>query len=186
MHDLLDLTLLSQLAQDPRASNATLAERSQLSRNTVHARMKRLAAEGAFLSFDRQISTARLGYPLHAWITMTVHQKHLDRIVDALTAIPEVVQASGLAGVSDALVLVACRDADHLFDVDARILEIPGVERTETALSMGDLIPYRVQPLIDRESRRPSNRVADASTKLASVRRDEDPSPQIDHRRREL
>lgn len=150
MHDPIDLELLSKLAEDPRASNAALAERTDLSRNTVHARMKRLTNEGAFLSFDRQINTARLGHPLHAWITLSMRQKRLARVVKALTEIPEVIQASGLAGVSDALLLVACRDADHLFEVDARILAIPGVDRTETALSMGELIPYRVQPLIKR------------------------------------
>ncbi|MDF2848247.1 MAG: Lrp/AsnC family transcriptional regulator, partial [Oerskovia sp.] len=45
---------------------------------------------------------------------------------------------------------VACRTTDHLFRIDAAILAIDGVERTETSLSMGELIPYRVRPLIER------------------------------------
>jgi hypothetical protein len=46
-------------------------------------------------------------------------------------------------------VRVACRDTQHLFDTDARILAIDGVERTETSLAMGEVIGYRVAPLID-------------------------------------
>ncbi|MFK5073564.1 hypothetical protein ACI4BE_28960 [Klebsiella pneumoniae] len=44
---------------------------------------------------------------------------------------------------------VACRDTQHLFDTDARILAIEGVERTETSLVMGEVIGYRVSPLMD-------------------------------------
>ena len=153
-HDAIDLDLLLAIAAEPRASNAAIAERTRLSRNTVHARMKQLQATGAFLSFDRLINTGPVGYPLHAWIALQVRQRHLQRIVQELGDIPEVIQASGLAGPSDILVLVACRDADHLFAVDAEILDIRGVERTETSLSMGELIPFRLRPLIHRERAR--------------------------------
>ena len=44
---------------------------------------------------------------------------------------------------------VACRDTQHLFDTDARILAIDGVERTETSLVMGEVIGYRVAPLME-------------------------------------
>ena len=44
---------------------------------------------------------------------------------------------------------VACRDTQHLFDTDARILAIEGVERTETSLVMGEVIGYRVTPLME-------------------------------------
>ncbi|HBR89296.1 MAG TPA: AsnC family transcriptional regulator, partial [Microbacterium sp.] len=53
----------------------------------------------------------------------------------------------------DLLVRVACRDTQHLFDTDGRILAIDGVERTETSLIMGEVIGYRVAPLIDLATR---------------------------------
>ncbi len=151
-YDAIDLTLLKALIDEPRASNAALAERTNLSRNTVHARMKRLVDNRAFLPFDRMISTTPLGYALNAWITMKVHQPHLQRIADELREIPEVLQATGLAGPNDLQLYVACRDAHHLFQVEAAILAIEGVERTETTLSVEELIPYRVRPLLQREA----------------------------------
>ena len=54
----------------------------------------------------------------------------------------------GVAPNTDLLARVACRDARHLFDTDARILSIEGVERTETSLAMGEVIPFRVAGLI--------------------------------------
>jgi DNA-binding Lrp family transcriptional regulator len=77
-----------------------------------------------------------------------VRQTELPSIAARIAEIPEIIQAYGLSGQVDLLVHVACRDARHLFDVDARILAVPGVERTETSLVMGEIIPYRVSPLM--------------------------------------
>jgi len=152
-YDAVDLSLLTALADDPRATIAALAERLRLSRNTVHARLARLEESGAFLAFDRRVNPAALGHPLTAFLEVTVRQRELPTIVDRLAQIPEVVQAYGHSGAADLRVHVVCRDTDHLFRIDAAILAIDGVERTETSLSMGELIPYRIRPLID-EARR--------------------------------
>ncbi|MFD6176474.1 MULTISPECIES: Lrp/AsnC family transcriptional regulator [unclassified Isoptericola] len=152
-YDAVDLSLLTALAEDPRATIAALAERLKLSRNTVHARLARLEEAGAFLDFDRRVNPQFLGHPLTAFLEVEVRQKELGRIVDALRQVPEVVQAFGRSGTADLRVQVVCRDTDHLFRIDAAILAIDGVERTETSLSMGELIPYRIRPLID-EARR--------------------------------
>ena len=71
-----------------------------------------------------------------------------DAVVEREQRVRIVVQAHGLSGSIDLLALVACRDARHLFDTDARILSIDGVERTETSLAMGEVIPFRVAGLI--------------------------------------
>jgi len=147
--DHVDLALLSALADDPRATVVGLADRLGLSRNTVQARMAKLERGGVFLSFERTISAATLGFPLQAAIDVHVRQTELPQISRDLVDIPEIIQAYGLSGTVDLLVHVACRDARHLFDVDARILAVPGVERTETSLVMGEVIPYRIRPLMD-------------------------------------
>jgi DNA-binding Lrp family transcriptional regulator len=152
-YDAVDLALLTALADDPRATTVALAERLRLSRNTVHARLARLEAAGAFLDFDRRINPQFLGHPLVAFLEVEVRQKELRRIVEALAEIPEVVQAFGRSGTADLRVQVVCRDTDHLFRIDAAILAIDGVERTETSLSMGELIPYRLRPLIEQARR---------------------------------
>ena len=146
--DTTDCLLLEALAADPRATTVALADTLALSRNTVQARMARLEASGVFLSFDRRVSPAAVGYPLTAFITVYVKQRKLGAIVAELAQIPEIVQANGLSGASDLLVQAVCSDAENLFQVNGRILACDGVERTETALDIGELIPFRISPLL--------------------------------------
>ena len=146
--DRTDLELLTALAEDPRTTVVKLADRLRLSRNTIQARMARLEQTGVFESYERSLSTEVLGFPLQAFISIGVRQTELPRIIGELSRIPEIVQAHGLSGSIDLLARVACRDARHLFDTDARILSIDGVERTETSLAMGEVIPFRVAGLI--------------------------------------
>ncbi|MGB3374175.1 MAG: Lrp/AsnC family transcriptional regulator [Microbacterium sp.] len=146
--DRVDLELLVALSEDPRTTVVALAERLRLSRNTIQARMARLEQTGVFESYERSFSTEVLGFPLQAFISIGVRQTELPRIIAELSRVPEIVQAHGLSGSIDVLARVACRDARHLFDTDARILSIEGVERTETSLAMGEVIPFRVAGLI--------------------------------------
>ena len=147
--DHVDLELLTALSEDPRATVVALAERLRLSRNTVQARMARLEQTGVFHSFERAISTEGLGFPLQAFLSIGVRQPDLPLITEELRRIPEIIQVYGVSGQVDLLALVACRDARHLFDVDARILAVSGVERTETSLVMREAIPYRVSGLME-------------------------------------
>jgi DNA-binding Lrp family transcriptional regulator len=146
--DKTDTDLLRELSRDPRSTFVALAERLGLSRNTVQARMARLEESGAFLSFDRRINPAALGYPLTAFIDVHLQQKRLAAVVAELARIPEIVQAYGMSGPTDLLVRVVSTDADHLFRIDATILAVDGVERTATSLAMGELIPFRLDGLL--------------------------------------
>ncbi|MEO8094097.1 MAG: Lrp/AsnC family transcriptional regulator [Pseudolysinimonas sp.] len=149
-YDAIDIALLGALSDDPRGSYVALAEKLGLSRNTVQAHMTQLEASGAFLPFDRRINPEPLGFPLSAFITVTVRQKELATIVERIAEIPEVLQALGMSGSADLMVQVVSTDAHDLFRIDGEILAIEGVERTQTSLSMGELIPYRITPLLRR------------------------------------
>jgi DNA-binding Lrp family transcriptional regulator len=150
--DKVDFELLRALCAEPHSSFVSLANTLGLSRNTVQARMTRLeeSATPVFLSFDRRISTAALGYPLTAFIEVHIEQKQAAEIIAQLALIPEIVQAHGMSGAADLLVRVACADSEDLFRIDRTILACPGVQRTETSLAMGELIPFRVTPLLER------------------------------------
>ncbi|WEK14250.1 MAG: Lrp/AsnC family transcriptional regulator [Candidatus Microbacterium phytovorans] len=151
--DHVDLELLNALADDHRATVVALAERLGLSRNTVQARMAKLERSGVFGSFERAMAPVALGYPIEAMVSIVVRQADLPRITEELSRIPEVLQAHGLSGQVDLLARVAARDTQHLFGIDARILAIDGVERTETSLVMGEVIGYRVRPLLEAARR---------------------------------
>jgi DNA-binding Lrp family transcriptional regulator len=156
--DVTDARLLLALVSQPRASAVTLAGETGLSRNTVQARLARLEEQGVLDSLERQIPPAALGYPLTAYIMIQVTQRCLDDVGAALAGIPEVLQVVGISGQTDLLVHTVAADANDLYRIAGQILAIPGVERTDTALVMRELVSYRITPLLRRLVRRSSSR----------------------------
>ncbi|MFC4001232.1 Lrp/AsnC family transcriptional regulator [Prauserella oleivorans] len=148
--DRVDVLLVRALSEQPRATALALAKLTGLSRNTVQTRLARLEQRGLLDSFERRISPKSLGYPLTAYVTTTVTQRKLDDVADALATIPEVLQVQGISGPTDLMVHVVARDADDLYRVAGRILAVPGVERTDTALVMRELVDYRITPLLEQ------------------------------------
>ena len=149
-----DTRLLSAMAKDPRGTVVALAQKLGLSRNTVQARMALLEKKHAFLSFERRINPAALGYPLMAFISVHVQQQKLGQLALDLAEIPEILEGYGLTGSADLLLRVVALDAEDLFRINGKILACDGVERTDTAMSMGELIPFRVQPLLNRNTKK--------------------------------
>ena len=150
--DATDARLLQALAEDPRATVMALSQRLGLARNTVQARLTRLENAGTLAPFDHRVRPAALGFPLGAYVTVTVVQRSLADVSDALAHIPEVLEVTGLSGVADLLVQVAARDADDLWRITEQVLAIPGVQRTDTALVLRRFVEYRTTPLIERLS----------------------------------
>ncbi|ORJ57075.1 Lrp/AsnC family transcriptional regulator [Mycobacterium simiae] len=148
MVDDTDARILRALVAAPRATAVALAQTTGLARNTVHARLARLESGGVLQSFERRIDPGALGYPLTAFVMVTVTQRKLDRIGDALAGVPEVLEVHGLSGVTDLLVHVVARDADDLYRLAGQILDIDGVEKTTTGLVMRRLVDYRLGPLL--------------------------------------
>lgn len=147
-----DARLLLALTGDPRATTIALAEKTGLSRNTVQNRLARL--EERLDSYQRRVPPALLGYPLTAFVTTQVRQRLLDEVAAALADIPEVLQVQGISGQSDLIVQVVAADADDLYRIAGQILAIPGVERTNTALVMRELVDYRITPLLQKRAKK--------------------------------
>ncbi|WP_024802452.1 Lrp/AsnC family transcriptional regulator [Nocardia sp. BMG51109] len=150
--DATDARLLLELVANPRATGVELATRLGLSRNTVQARLARWEAGGVLAGFERRIDPRALGYPLAAFVAVVVDQHMLDSVVDELAEVPEVTEVCGMTGPTDLTVRVVARDADDLYRIAGRILEIAGVERTNMALVMRQLVGPRTAPLLRRIS----------------------------------
>jgi DNA-binding Lrp family transcriptional regulator len=148
--DATDARLLLELAATPRATGVELAARLGLSRNTVQARLARWEAAGVLAGFDRRIDPSALGYPLAAFVAVTVDQHRLAEVVAELAEVPEVTEVCGITGPTDLTVRVVARDADDLYRITGAILKIPGVERTNMSLVMQQLVGPRTAPLLER------------------------------------
>lgn len=146
--DRTDRGLLRQLIRTPGATIVALAEATGLARNTVRARLTRYDEDGTLRSFQRRIDPAVLGYPLSAYVLTRVTQRKLDQVGAALADVPEVIEVLGLSGITDLMIRVVARDADDLYRVAGRILDIDGVKRTTTGLVMREMVLYRIEQLL--------------------------------------
>lgn len=149
-----DRRILLALTENPRTTIVALAERLGLSRNTVQARVAALEAGQALQGYDRRLHATSLGYPLTVFMVTQVDQPHLEHVIAQLREIPEVVQVHGLSGQGDILVRCVCRDTEDLYRVSKLVLGCDGVIRTDTSLAMGELIPFRMAPVLERDLER--------------------------------
>jgi DNA-binding Lrp family transcriptional regulator len=86
-----------------------------------------------------------------AFVSLEIAQGRGPAVLDHLDAIPEVVEAYMTTGPSDLLCRVVAHDNDHLGQLINDILEVPGIDRTMTALVLATRIAPRVLPLVTRD-----------------------------------
>ena len=145
--DALDARIILALDDDPDATILALSRTLGIARNTVHARLRRLAADGALTPVRQRVDLAALGYELAAFLSLSVSQTD-PGIVQGLVDVPEVISAHYTTGDADLIVQVVAKDTRDLYRVTASILAIEGVNRSSTAVSLVEPIPNRPHALL--------------------------------------
>jgi len=107
-----------------------------LAPSSAHARVQRLQAEGYLRGFHAELDTRRLGFGLHAMISIQIDQATaIEGFADELLAVPEVLEVFQVSGTEDLLVHVATRDTDHLRGiVMEELVGRGGVRHVETSI----------------------------------------------------
>lgn len=146
--DAIDLRLLKALASSPRAGALTLAREVGVARNTAQAHLDRLLEAGVISGFGPEVDLRRVGYAVSAFVNLQISQGRGRSVGQALVAVPEVIEAWMTTGPSDLICWVVARDNDHLGELIALMLEIPGVTRTTTSLMLATPIPARKLNLV--------------------------------------
>jgi DNA-binding Lrp family transcriptional regulator len=146
--DPLDARILLALDDDPDATVLSLSRTLGIARNTVQSRLRRLEA-GALRSFGQRVDPAALGYPLVAFVSLSISQSVGDAAADDLAGIPEVIEIHATTGEADMLVKVVARDTAHLYELTTAMLALPGVQRSSTSISLAEQVPTRMRPLLE-------------------------------------
>ena len=126
----------------------TLARDLGVARGTVQARLDKLLARGVVTGFGPDIDLHALGFTVRAFVTLEIAQGRIDDVTAHLAEIPEVLEVDMVTGVGDLHCMVAARTNDHLGAVIAHILEVPGINRTTTVLSLSTPVRRRVLPAV--------------------------------------
>ncbi|OKL48406.1 AsnC family transcriptional regulator [Boudabousia liubingyangii] len=147
--DSVDQRILAILDEDPRMPVLAISERTGLARGTIHTRLAKYREENLLRDYSTCVPPEHLGRPLLAKVSLQLSQHYLDKAIEELSNIPEVVECLASSGETDLEVRVAAVDTDDLYRVCDQIRLVPGVERTSTTVFLRALIPYRIRGLVD-------------------------------------
>lgn len=145
--DATDARILMARDASQDASLVELAHRLGVSRNTVHARLRRLRDADALGPPSSALRPTALGRPLLAFVTLSVSQQTIDSVYAVIAAIPEVVEAH-TTGDSDLMLRVVARDTVDLHRITQRIQLAPGVQRSSTSIATTEVIGHQVSLLL--------------------------------------
>jgi DNA-binding Lrp family transcriptional regulator len=147
--DALDARIIELFAAEPRIGVLECSRRLGVARGTVQARLDRMTRRGVIRGFGPEIDPGAVGYGVTAFVTLQIRQAggH-DPVAARLAAIPEVIEAHTITGAGDMLVRIVGRSNQDLQRVIDLIVDVEGVERASSAISLATQIPYRALPLV--------------------------------------
>lgn len=151
--DDLDRRLIGCLFEAPHQGLQEAARRLGVARGTVQARLQRLLATGVISKLGPHVNPKALGYTVESFTTFEVEQVTPHELFARLAAVPNVLEAHIVTGPGDVLCRLAARDNNDLRTVIDTVLDIPGVRRASTRISLTEAIPYRVEPLLAAAAR---------------------------------
>jgi DNA-binding Lrp family transcriptional regulator len=126
-----DQPLLGELANDGRASYATLAAAAGISQGRATRRVAALHQAG-LLYFDVDLAAEPLGFATAALLWLTVAPASLAAVGSQIADHPEVPFAAAVSGSANLVASVICRDTEALYQyVTTRISAAEGVRQLE-------------------------------------------------------
>lgn len=138
-----DLAILRLLVVDARMSQRAVAREVGMSPPAVAERIARLERARVIRGYRAEVDRGLLGSALVVYVgVVSVQGGDQPAVVRALRELPEVEDVHVVTGPKDLLVRLRVRDHEHLktvlFD---RIWSLPGIDRTETYISLGQMEP---------------------------------------------
>jgi Lrp/AsnC family transcriptional regulator for asnA, asnC and gidA len=157
--DNLDKKILNLISQNARIPFLEVARECNVSGAAIHQRVQKLAAVGVVRGSEFVINTYKVGFQTCAYIGICVKDLNkLEEIVNALHAIPEIVECHYTTGKYAIFVKVYARDNRHLLDITLnKISSIPGIISAETFLMSLDEVFRRQLSAFDSDENNNSN-----------------------------
>ncbi|MER5397581.1 Lrp/AsnC family transcriptional regulator [Streptomyces sp. NPDC002599] len=148
--DTLDRKILTELQRDGRLTVTELAARVRLSVSPCHRRLRDLERAGAIRGYRAVVDPAAVGLDFETLVFATLRWEDPDTVTafeEAVTAIPQVIQAQRLFGEPDYLLRIATADlAAYQQLYDQQLARLPGVQRLNSTLVMKNVIDDRPLP----------------------------------------
>jgi DNA-binding Lrp family transcriptional regulator len=149
--DGIDRKILAELQEDGRLTITELAAKVGLSLSPCHRRVRELERSGVITGYRAVVDRESVGLAFEALVFVTMRQEDRDTLLgfeDAVSRIPNVVQAQRLFGDPDYLLRVVTADLDAYANLeDDTLAALPGAQRLTSTLVMKHVVNNRPIPV---------------------------------------
>ncbi|WP_375000825.1 Lrp/AsnC family transcriptional regulator [Aeromicrobium sp. CTD01-1L150] len=149
--DALDLALVRELRENPRAGDLELSRRVGVARATVTARLGKLESSGVITGYGPDVDLAASGHPVLAFATLEIAQGRLDDVRAELDSLPNVLEAYVTSGAADVVCKIAATSHSDLQDVLLHMSTSGSIVRSTSVVVLSELVAPRILPILSRD-----------------------------------
>lgn len=145
--DQLDLQILKILIENANTPYTDIARELKVSGGTIHVRMKKMQEAGIVIGSRLIVDPNSLGYDVTAFLGIYLEKASVyTQVEQMLREIPEIVELHYTTGAYNMFAKLICRNTNHLREVlHDKLQTVPGVQRTETLISLDESIRREIQ-----------------------------------------
>lgn len=122
--DFIDWKILKELQQNGRIPFSELSKKVSLSRPAITERVRRLEEAGIITGYHARIDFKTLGYPLAAYLKVSIDRGYYQEVVKRIQQIPEVIECYRIAGDDDLIVKIVSSSIEYFAEVIDSIVEV--------------------------------------------------------------
>ena len=137
--DEFDIKILKYLETDGRIAYSVIAAELGISNTMVHQRVNRMTEQGILRGIKPVLNEKKIGYDWGAFTGITLERdQDSARIIEALKAIPEVMECYYITGTYTLYLRIIARDHAHMREVlYDKIDNIAGIAKTDSIIELG-------------------------------------------------
>jgi len=139
--DEIDHQILDILIENARTPFTDIAKKLLVSAGTIHVRVKKMEEEGVIKGSTLTVDYDKMDYTFIAYVGLLLENSSLtSRVVEELKKIPEITVAHLTTGKFTIFCKLRAKDTRHAKDIIFSIDNINGVQRTETSISLEEVL----------------------------------------------
>ena len=139
--DDVDHQILDILIENTRTPFTDIAKKLSVSAGTIHVRVKKMEDAGIIRGSSLTLDYEKLGYAFIAYVGIFLEKTHQTKFVlQRLNEIPNITVAHITTGKYNIFCKIRAKDTKHAKDIIYQIDDIDGVYRTETMISLEEII----------------------------------------------
>ncbi len=144
--DGIDKKILRMLMADARTPILEIARNVGISGAAIHQRLRKLEKSGLIAGSKFIVNPSILGYTTTAYVGVYFDKAAEGTlIIKFLKRIPEILECHYTTGNWSVFLKTICKSNDHLMQVLHNIQDIKGVSRTETFMSLAQLLERQIK-----------------------------------------